>query len=99
VSEVTRENLLFFLTLTNIVAGVVSITLATVAYVMWKDVRQFDNNRRNRRQEQPSQALVVWEQRPQALFRCDWPTEETKPLVRRSDLLGAQRRLVDDLYG
>jgi hypothetical protein len=88
VDDVARENLMFFLTVANIVAGVVSTALATVALVVIF-------------RKQPDEAHAKTTPTRQRATQYDSPTEELVPQrVRRSTLLGAgERRLVDDFWG
>lgn len=82
------ENVMFFMTVLNIVAGLVSISLATVAILALREVA------RDRRPivTKPVTAVDVY------AYHNETPTEAaSRPVVRRSPMLSAQGRR--EFYG
>lgn len=96
-NEATRENILFFLTIANIVAGAVSIALAAVAISAIRELA--------RRDRPPTQVklgkrqVTVSELQRFAEDMDRFTAELQRPPIRRSALLGADRRLNDDFWG
>lgn len=94
--QVARENLLFFLTIANLVAGAVSIALAIVASQAIREMRRMEQDQAAKKK--PSTELVPWKQRPQAITFDTTTRDIRKNPIRRSELADAQRRLVNDLW-
>lgn len=99
-TEVQRENVMFALVFVAIVAVVLSLALATIAIVAIRELRALEQQLAvKRKKNKPSKALVLWDQRPQAVVFPGITEELRRPQpVRVSALIGADRRLNDDFW-
>ena len=91
-NEATRENVLFFLTIANLVAGAVSIALAVVASMAIREMRRMEKLLVAK--PKPGTDLVPWGQRPQATVEFPRPMPRIKPSV----LAENRMRFHDDLW-
>ena len=78
----TYENVMFFMTIANIVLGLTSVTLGTLAILVLRD--------KSKIQRAPSKELVPWDQRPQATL--------VQPRIQPSVLAETRRRFQDGLW-
>lgn len=91
-SQDKYENVLFFVTVANIVLGIVSTVLGTLAIIAIRQCNAVE--RALALKKEPSTALVPWAQRPQATLEFRRP-----PVIRPSVLADNRRSFQDDLWG
>lgn len=85
------ENLLFFVTVANILLGTVSVVLGMLAIVA---IRQCKAVEQALVKKAELKALVPWDQRPQATLQF-----HHQPVIRPSVLAETRRRFQDDIWG
>jgi len=92
-NQTKYENVLFFVTLANIVLGVTSVTLGTLALVAIRTCNRVERALTAKQQE-ISKELVPWHQRPQSTLEFRRP-----PRISPSLLAQTRRDFKDDLWG
>jgi len=91
-NQTKYENVLFFVTLANIVLGVTSVTLGTLALVAIRTCNRVE--RALTAKQETSKELVPWHQRPQSTLEFRRP-----PRISPSLLAQTRRDFKDDLWG
>ena len=87
-TQTKYENILFFVTIANIVLGITVVVLGTLALTT---IRTCNRMIAAMEKKEPVKTLVRWEDRPQTM-------DIRKPPVRPSVLLESRRRFQDDLW-
>lgn len=92
VTQEKYENIMFLVTVVNIVLGVASVALGTLAMITIRHCNAVERALAVKRE--PSKELVPWNQRPQATVELP-----RHPRIRPSVLAENRMRFQDDLWG